>query len=282
MMQKDYSLEMLNERLEQVEKKLSYLQAELVANKQNYYGLIQQLSETAILSDHQATVAKLAAGIAHEIRNPLTTVKGFIQLIQPYLVDMGKETYATIALDEIARADEIIFQFLNAAKPQQNQKMRNQIDPIVRDVVLLFESEALLQNIQLETHYNCYDSLVFLDGKQLKQVLINLIKNAMEAIDTHKASARGKLVVSTKKEHGFAYIIIEDNGMGMKEETLKNLFVPFFTTKKTGTGIGLSVCKQIIEDHGGDIIVISKQHKGTTFQIKLPLITPLSLIENIP
>jgi signal transduction histidine kinase len=280
-MQKDNSLEELNERLELVEKKLSYLQAELLANKQNYDGLIQQISETAIHSDHQATVAKLAAGIAHEIRNPLTTVKGFIQLLKPYLKDIGKDTYATIALDEIDRADEIIFQFLNAAKPQQKQKMKIQIDPIVREVVLLFESEAHLQNILIETHYNCEDSLVFLDGKQLKQVLINLIKNAMEAIDTHDGPPRGKLLISTMKQQGFAYITIEDNGMGMKEEILKNLFVPFFTTKKTGTGIGLSVCKQIIEDHGGDITVMSKHTEGTTFQIKLPLITPLSLIENL-
>lgn len=266
--------------LDNVEKRISHLNVELVSNKQNYDQTVQQLKETALHSDHLATIAKLAAGIAHEIRNPLTTVKGFIQLLKPYLSDIGKEEYAQIALEEIERADDIIYQFLNAAKPQQNKKQQIDANKLVKDIVLLYESEAIIQNIKIDAHYESEKAIVYIDSKQLKQVLINIVKNAIEAICENGVELQGTIHLSIERINNYAVIIIEDNGIGMKEETLQNLYVPFYTTKETGTGIGLSVCKKIIEDHGGKITVKSHANQGTRFRIEIPIVEPLSLNEN--
>src|SRR5690606_8405995 len=116
----------------------------------------------AIQSDQLATLGQLAAGVAHEIRNPLTTVKGFIQLIKPYLKDSGKEEYADIALDEINRANEIIHEFLNAAKPQIHEKQVIDINKLMKSILLLYESEAILRNLDIEFIPECQSQDLFL------------------------------------------------------------------------------------------------------------------------
>ncbi len=145
-----------------------------------------------ILSDQLATMGQLAAGIAHEIRNPLTTVKGFIQLIKPYLSEIGKEEYAAIAIDEIDRANEIIYEFLNAAKPSQNKKQLISVNKLIKDIIILFESEAILKDLEMETIYHCEDAKLYIDIKQIKQVLVNIIKNAIEAIEENHCNIKGK------------------------------------------------------------------------------------------
>lgn len=262
--------------LDNVQRKITDINGELKSNKQKF----TEIKEAAILSDHLATIGQLAAGIAHEIRNPLTTVKGFIQLIKPYLSEIGKEEYARIALDEIDRANEIIYEFLNAAKPKKNKRQIIDVNKLVKDTLILYESEAILRNLEIETFYSGENAKLYIDTKQIKQVLVNLIKNAMEAIEEFHGNLKGSILIKTDKVNGNAVILIKDNGVGMKDETIKNLFTPFFSTKETGTGIGLSVCKQIIEEHGGKISVSSQPNLGTTFQIELPIYENLTCIEN--
>jgi signal transduction histidine kinase len=257
--------------LDHVENKISSINGELLTNKQNFDQTVFQIKEAAILSDQLATIGQLAAGIAHEIRNPLTTVKGFIQLIQPYLAEIGKEEYAVIALDEIERANDIIYEFLNAAKPQQNKKKLIYVNKLISDIMILFESEAIFRNLEIETVYECVNEKLYIDIKQIKQVLVNIIKNAIEAIDESQNNLKGNIRILTKNINGNAVILIVDNGIGMKKETIDQLFKPFFSTKETGTGIGLTVCKKIIEDHGGNIFVSSTPNHGTSFQIELPI-----------
>ncbi len=256
--------------LDHVEKKITSMNGELETNKQHFDQTVVQIKEAAILSDQLATIGQLAAGIAHEIRNPLTTVKGFIQLIQPDLSEIGKEQYAIIALDEIERANDIIYEFLNAAKPQQNKKKQIYVNKLISDIMILFESEAILRSFEIETVYECENEKLYIDIKQIKQVLVNIVKNAIEAISENRENIKGIIRFVTNCNNDHVVILIQDNGIGMKKETIDQLFKPFFSTKESGTGIGLTVCKKIIEDHGGNIMVSSTPNQGTTFQIELP------------
>lgn len=261
----------IHEMLDTVERKISHLNVELEANKDCFAQKMTQMKDAAILSEHLATIGQLAAGIAHEIRNPLTTVKGFIQLIQPHLTEIGKEEYAIIALEEIDRANEIIYEFLNAAKPQQNKKQIIEVDKLVKDIVMLYESETILRNIELEMYLDDVKAQLYIDIKQIKQVLVNLIKNAIEAIDQNSNKENGLIRIQSIIQEDSVILRIEDNGIGMDNETIEKLFVPFFSTKDEGTGIGLTVCKKIIEDHAGTIHVTSTPYLGTSFVIQLPI-----------
>ncbi|MBN8200002.1 GHKL domain-containing protein [Bacillus sp. NTK034] len=240
--------------------------------KENYLKkAAEEIKETEMTSDYSADIGQLAAGIAHEIRNPLTTVKGFIQLLKPYLIEIGKEQYAEIAIEEINRANDMIYEFLNASKPAQNKKTEIDINKLIQEMNILFENEANIRNIHLTVSLSSRNPLFYGDLKQIKQVLINIIKNALEACEeAHATESKVCLIVKTINQK--TQIIIEDNGPGMTEETINQLFVPFYTTKEKGTGIGLSICRKIIEEHDGKIKVHSKYSHGTIFEIELPAI----------
>lgn len=218
-----------------------------------------------------SNVSKLAAGIAHEIRNPLTTVKGFIQLLKPYLNEIGKGQYADIALDELNRANDLIYEFLDATKPHVKKKEIVSLNKIVKDIVILYEGETSLKNVQLIFEPADENPTVFGDVKQLKQVLMNMIKNAIEATTLNQLEY-GKIHISIEAKERMANLIVKDNGCGMTKETLENIFIPFYSTKQAGTGIGLSICKKIIEDHNGFLNICSIPEKGTIITISLPLL----------
>jgi signal transduction histidine kinase len=257
--------------LELVEEKITSIQNQLQSNHTQFAETMKEIKDAAYLSDQLKTISQLAAGIVHEIRNPLTTVKGFIQLIQPYLTEIGKEDYARIALEEINRANDIIFEFLNASKPREKKKQLTNVNKLIDDIVKLYESEAILRNIEIETVLTSKDAILYIDAKQVKQVLVNLVKNAVEAIEENPEITKGYIRLKTETVEGNALILIEDNGIGISKETMEKLFIPFFSTKNSGTGIGLSVCKKIIEDHDGTIQVESTPFLGTAFQITLPI-----------
>lgn len=228
--------------------------------------------KTSIYPQYLENIHALAAGIAHEIRNPLTSVKGFLQLLRPYLIESGKEKYVDIAIDELNRANNLIFEYLNAAKPQMNKKEEIFLQKIIHEITLLYESEALFHNILLNIQLPDQIPSIFADGMQLKQVFINLIKNAIDAILENSEKIPGKIDILVEIEELSAVCIyITDNGCGMSNETLNNLFTPFYTTKNTGTGIGLHICKKIIEEHSGQIFISSILGKGSTFKITFPI-----------
>lgn len=214
----------------------------------------------------------VASVLAHEIRNPLTTVKGFLQLLKPHLADIGKEQYAEIAIKELNRANDLIMEFLNANNPKSvGQEETSKVNDLIREVVLLFESEANLKNITICTDFSSDNPESPINSNKLKQVLLNLIKNAMEAVGDSNCKAPGAIDIKTNIQQNNVLISISDNGKGMSKETLERLFTPFYTTKEKGNGIGLSVCEKIIKDHGGTILVWSKEYRGTQFHITLPL-----------
>mgnify|MGYP001332732733 FL=1 len=229
------------------------------------------IEQSAYENDKLAVLGKIAAAIAHELRNPLTSIRGFIQLLYPHFVRLGKEEYAKIILDEIDRANDIIYEFLNSSKPSAPDKQEVCVAALLKEVCLLFESEALLQGCDIVVSATDPDLTVFVDDKQMKQALLNIVKNALDAIAVSNKPGRGLIRISAQKSERHVIISVQDNGAGMDYATMTRLFDPFFTTKPDGTGLGLSVCYRIIKNHGGTIDVDSTVGKGTTFSIFLPL-----------
>lgn len=230
----------------------------------------KRIEQSAYQNDKLALLGKIAASIAHEVRNPLTSIRGFMQLLLPHLKQLGKEEYAKIILDEIDRANEIIYEFLNSSKPSTPDKQEVHISALLKEVGLLFESEALLRGCDIELSPVDPQLTVCIDVKQMKQALLNLVKNSLDAVDRAGTERKGLIRISADKHGGKVRIHMQDNGTGMDHNTLARLFDPFFTTKQEGTGLGLAVCYRIIKNHGGAIAVDSVIGEGTSFYITLP------------
>ncbi|SEN82403.1 PAS domain S-box-containing protein [Paenibacillus sp. OV219] len=231
----------------------------------------KQIEQTAYQNDKLAMLGKIAAAIAHEIRNPLTSIRGFIQLLKPHLAQLGKEEYSRIILTEIDRANDIIYEFLNSSKPSAPMKQKVPIHSLLKEVILLSDSEALLKGCQI--HLESYDEelTISIDVKQVKQVILNMVRNAIDAIGELESERSGRIDIVTRRDGRDAEITIRDNGNGMDTTTKSKLFDPFFTTKVSGTGLGLSVSYRIVRNHGGKIRVSSNPGEGTEFNIYLPL-----------
>ncbi|KIL38893.1 histidine kinase [Gordoniibacillus kamchatkensis] len=231
----------------------------------------KKIEQSAYHNDKLAMLGKIAAAIAHEIRNPLTSIRGFIQLLLPELQKLGRGEYGRIILDEIDRANEIIYEFLNSSKPSAPDKRKVRVAELLHEVTLLFQSEALLKGCQIDVDPIDDDIIISVDTKQIKQVFLNIIKNAVEVIGESQPERGGRVHIRVQRSNDSVWISFRDNGRGMDAKTLSRLFDPFFTTKSEGTGLGLSVCYRIIKNHGGTIQVDSELSVGTTFRVQLPL-----------
>ncbi|MFC4103285.1 ATP-binding protein [Paenibacillus xanthanilyticus] len=232
----------------------------------------KQIEQTAYQNDKLAMLGKIAASIAHEIRNPLTSIRGFIQLLRPHLFQLGKEEYARIILAEIDRANDIIYEFLNSSKPSAPMKQNVHIGSLLKEVIMLCESEALMKGSEIQ--YEAYDDQMTtsVDVKQVKQVFLNMMRNAMEAIEEISEERSGRIDIVIRRDGSYAEITVRDNGKGMDHTVQNRLFDPFFTTKEAGTGLGLAVSYRIVRNHGGSIRVTSSSGEGTDFKIYLPLV----------
>jgi two-component system, sporulation sensor kinase E len=223
-----------------------------------------EMHEQLRKSDTLNVVGELAAGIAHEIRNPMTALKGFIQLLQGSVKE-DFSTYFSVINSELKRIESIITEFLILAKPQATQFLEKDINIIVQETIELLRAQALLQNVIITPIYH-KQMVIFCEANQLKQVFINIMKNALEAMPTG-----GKISIETDTwKDDYVKISISDEGMGIPEEKIKKLGEPFYTTKERGTGLGLMVSYKIIEEHHGWIEVESSLGEGTTFHVYLP------------
>jgi two-component system, sporulation sensor kinase E len=216
-------------------------------------------------SDKLSVVGQLAAGVAHEIRNPLTSIKGFIQLLQKE--DENHPAYYQIILSELERIEFIIREFLMLAKPQLTKFEQQDIGAIVKSVCALLETQAIMNNIQIVTDIEPGLPAIECEDHQLKQVFVNVLKNAIEAMPNG-----GTVEVSVKRIMDDRILIcVRDEGQGIPEERLRHLGEPFYTTKEKGTGLGLMVSYKIIESHQGEIHIKSQVGSGTTVEIDLPI-----------
>ena len=211
----------------------------------------KQIEQSAYQNDKLAMLGKIAASIAHEIRNPLTSIRGFIQLLRPHLLQLGKEEYSRIILAEIDRANDIIYEFLNSSKPSAPMKQNVLINSLLKEVILLSDSEALMKGCQINHETYDEDLTISIDVKQIKQVILNIVRNAMDAIGELEDERSGRIDIITRRDGSYGEITIRDNGKGMDLTTKAKLFDPFYTTKVSGTGLGLSVSYRIVRNHGG-------------------------------
>ncbi|MGN1402203.1 MAG: PAS domain S-box protein [Bacillus sp. (in: firmicutes)] len=225
-----------------------------------------EMQEQLRKSDTLSVVGELAAGIAHEIRNPMTALKGFIQLLQGSVSD-EYSSYFSIINSELKRIDAIITEFLVLAKPQAIQYTEKDINAIMKETIDLLNAESLLHDVTIEAQFHPHSLPLYCEPNQLKQVFINIIKNAMEAMNHG-----GRIYISLhSNEDEQIKVVIKDEGSGIPTDKLKKLGEPFYTTKERGTGLGLMVSYKIIEEHSGKIVVESILNEGTTFTIYFPM-----------
>lgn len=216
--------------------------------------------------DRLKLVSQMAAGVAHEVRNPLTVIKGFLQYFQrKELTAATKEQY-NLVLEELSRVEAIIADFLSLAKNQVTEQKRCQINTILEGLQPLLAAEAMKQGIELTLNLDPLIPPTMLNDKEMIQLVLNLSRNAMEAMNNH-----GSLTIETQAGPDRFLLRIQDTGCGIPEELKKDIFNPFFTTRENGTGLGLAICASIVNRHGGTITVDSSVNQGTTFLISIPL-----------
>ncbi|WP_027408392.1 PAS domain-containing sensor histidine kinase [Anoxybacillus tepidamans] len=217
-------------------------------------------------SDTLNVVGELAAGIAHEIRNPMTALKGFIQLLQGSISE-DYSMYFNVIMSELKRIESIITEFLVLAKPQAVQYQQNDVCKIMKDTIDLISAQAMMHNVQIIADFEEHIPFIYCEPNQLKQVFINILKNAIEVMPKG-----GEVHVRIQNiDLHFIRISVTDQGCGIPQDKIKKLGEPFYTTKERGTGLGLMVSYKIIEEHQGRINVESEVGVGTTFHITLPI-----------
>ncbi|HEY4552500.1 MAG TPA: PAS domain S-box protein [Bacillaceae bacterium] len=209
-----------------------------------------------------SVVGQLAAGIAHEIRNPLTVIKGFTQLLKQ---DKSNQ-YLDVVMIELERVENIVSDLLFLAKPQLSIFDKVDIQKLLEGIITLFYSESLLHKIEIRQDIRLHDPIITGEADKLKQVYINLIKNSMEAMP-NGGTIR---ITAEQTEDGMVRTQVIDEGTGISEDSMKKLKEPFFSTKEKGTGLGLMICNQIIKNHRGLLKIESKENEGTTTTILLP------------
>lgn len=220
----------------------------------------EKLQQTEKLS----VVGHLAAGIAHEIRNPLTAIIGFTQLLEEEL----NNEYIDVMSAELDRIDKIVGDLLILAKPEVKQFEASNLNELITDLFSLLKTQAIINNIDLSIHFSDQDLMIECEQDKLKQLFINIIKNSIEAIDDD-----GEISINCKKcsQNDEVQVIICDNGIGISPERLPKLGEPFYSTKEKGTGLGLMICKKIVKDHNGSLHISSQEHVGTVVEVLLPI-----------
>ncbi|PEU35003.1 PAS domain S-box protein [Bacillus toyonensis] len=220
-------------------------------------------------SEKLAVVGQLSTAIAHEIRNPLTAMKGFMQLLKS-TENKSTEYYIDIVLSEIERIDSITNEFMVLAKPQALEIKTNDLNVLMRQIVMILQPQAMMNNIQITTEFTSDTSFVLCEGNQLKQAFINILKNAIEA-----SPMGGEVFIQIEyiPDKNQANIRFTDYGCGIEKERLPYLGEPFYSIKEDGVGLGLMICYKIIEKHQGKILIESEVGKETTVHINLPIST---------
>lgn len=233
-----------------------------------YIYIIQEIpvdnDENLLENDKLSLIGQLAAGIAHEIRNPLTSIKGFIQLMKSD--DKKRDEYLEIMENEIDRIDSISNELMIFAKPNHSKYKYHNLKDIFKTCVTLLEGLAFQKQIKMVLDYDDEPVCVYCDEQKIKQVIINIVKNAIEAMDEP-----GKIYIQIGKNGDKGILSIRDEGCGIPPDLIDKIGQPFFTTKQNGNGLGLMMCYKIIEEHKGKIDVQSELGVGTTFRIFLPL-----------
>ena len=226
---------------------------------------LRTMEERLVQSERLATIGRFASQIAHEIRNPLSSITLNVELLEDEVKGCGDEAKSLIhsVLKELDRLNDIVGEYLQYSRFPKAQLKRGYADNVIRELVATFKAPA---NIRIETKLMPSAVELWLDERLLRQVIENLVRNAVEAIE-----GNGVIRIETDSIDRFFVIRVKDNGRGVPPQIQARLFEPFFTTKAHGTGLGLATSQQIIFEHNGHLVVESQAGKGSTFSILLPL-----------
>lgn len=259
-------------QLNQEERCLLVSQSQLVDDENNVVGRIfhfiditdtEQLECRMHQSEKLALVGELAAGAAHEIRNPLAVIHGFLSLMNHGLsVDERKSFQVELLLKELERINSIVEEMLMLAKPRAPVMKAKRIDYVLEEIISFITANNQAFTIQVEME----KAMVWIDDKQIKQVVHNLLRNSIEAM-----GGAGRMEITGMVKRNQYCIYLKDSGTGIPEEVQKSIFYPFTTSKENGTGLGLTIVKTILQNHGGDIELVETSEKGTTFMMTLPI-----------
>jgi signal transduction histidine kinase len=229
--------------------------------------LLRKMEEQIRRTDRLSSIGTLSAGMAHEIKNPLVTIKTFTDLLPHQHGDEEfRHTFFELVGQEVQRIDEIVNRLLNFARPAKASLKPVFLHEVLRNSLRLMEQQMAKQNIALAENLAAPRHQVMADAEQLKQTFVNLFMNAIQAMEPG-----GTLSVATEQLKSTIRVDVRDTGSGMSPEQKKHIFDPFFTTKETGVGLGLSVSHGIICEHKGTVDVESEQGVGTVFHIEFPL-----------
>ncbi len=229
---------------------------------------IQHLKKEVQRSQRLASIGRLAAGVAHEIRNPLSSIKGFATYFKERYREVPEDQKtAEVMIQEVERLNRVVGQLLEFARPMSIEEKPTSLQTLIQHSVKLIEGDLNKKQISIVTDMSPEIEKMMIDPDRFKQVLLNLYLNAIEAM-----GEEGRLSVTLRrdKDGRNIRIVISDTGAGIKEVDLSHIFDPYFTSKSSGTGLGLAIVLKIIESHGGEIGVESHSGEGTTVTITLP------------
>ncbi|RNB87670.1 PAS domain S-box protein [Brevibacillus fluminis] len=224
---------------------------------------LKRTEELLRKSEKLSVVGQLAAGVAHEIRNPLTSIKGFIQFIKE---GNYKEEYFEMILSELDRIQSVVNEFLVLAKPQAINFQPRELTALLNQVVELLNTEAIMNDVQIAFEFERTFPIVNCEENQLKQVFINILKNSIEAMPNG-----GQIKIELQQQQDAVSIRFIDQGDGIAEDRIQKLGEPFYTTKEKGTGLGLMISYKIVQAHQGRMKINSQKNRGTTVEIMLPI-----------
>ena len=230
---------------------------------------LRDTQEQLLQSEKLAAMGRLTSQVAHELNNPLYGIMNTLELLKTEIPPQNKRRkLLDMSLSETVRLSDMLRKMLSFSKPEQEEKKPVHINPVIDEILLLHEKQLQEHSIKVKPEFGDGLSQVVASKNQLRQVFLNMIANARDAMPDG-----GTLTVRTGQRDGFIYMVFEDTGMGIREENLGKIFDSFFTTKSSvkGVGLGLSVCYGFIKDHGGDIQVKSEEGQGTAFTITLPV-----------
>lgn len=224
----------------------------------------KKAEELLVRTEKLSVVGQMAAGVAHEFRNPLTSIKGFAQLLQQ---GNEKPLYIEIILSEVRRLEAIVGEFLTLAKQQAPKMQEVDAVAVLKQVVLLFSTQSILHNIEIIEEHDSEVPRIYCDKNQIKQVFINILQNAVDAMPN------GGIIKTQVLCHDSEFIKFRfiDQGCGITSERIKSIGEPFYSSKEKGTGLGLMVSNKIVHEHGGSIYIQSMVDVGTTVDVILPI-----------
>jgi two-component system, sporulation sensor kinase E len=233
----------------------------------------RRTAQQTIESERLNALTLLAAGVAHEIGNPLNSLHIHLQLMERKAQGLDHDAKAElqqsidVASSEVRRLDSIVTQFLRAVRPSHPRLHPENVNTIVEEAVRFFTPELQDRDMVVEQELRADLPLLQLDREQMKQAFYNVIKNSLEAMRRH-----GTLRIRTDLDDTYVMVSFIDTGGGMSAENLSHVFEPYFTTKPSGTGLGLLIVRRIVREHGGELSVESSQGKGLTLTIRLPYV----------